>query len=76
LTPVPDADYNFASWSGDVPVGHETDNPLQVTMDQDRIITANFVAARVVAADYFNRADETPLLVGGNWQKAPWRRVR
>ncbi|HEX5152457.1 MAG TPA: Calx-beta domain-containing protein [Parafilimonas sp.] len=70
LTPVPDGSYNFTGWSGDVPVGHETDNPLQVTMDQDRVITANFVAPGVAAADYFNRADEVPLLVGGNWQKS------
>jgi hypothetical protein len=69
LTPVPDAGYTFSSWSGDVPVGHATDNPLTVTMDQDRTITANFLGPGVVAADYFDRANETPLTVGGNWQR-------
>lgn len=34
----------FDQWSGDVPIGHETDNPLTVTMDQGRSITANFIA--------------------------------
>ncbi len=69
LTPVPDAGYQFAGWSGDVPVGHESDNPLVVTMDQNRTITAGFVSPGVVAFDHFDRADETPLTVGGNWQK-------
>jgi hypothetical protein len=69
LTPVPDAGYNFASWSGDVPVGHSTDNPLLVMMDRDRTITANFTEPGVVAADYFDRPNETPLTVGGNWQR-------
>jgi hypothetical protein len=67
LTPVPDVGYVFADWTGDVPPGHGTDNPLQITMDQDRTITAKFVSANVVAFDHFNRADETPLVVGGNW---------
>jgi hypothetical protein len=70
LTPAPNAGYSFASWSGDVPVGDETDNPLQVTMNQNRVITANFLADGLVAADDFNRANETPLAVGGNWQQS------
>jgi hypothetical protein len=68
LTAVPDAGYVFTGWSGDVPAGHETDNPLLVVMDQDRDITAGFVAPGAVTFDNFNRADETPLAVGGNWQ--------
>ncbi|HTO06816.1 MAG TPA: hypothetical protein VMR86_07130 [Myxococcota bacterium] len=67
LTAVPDDGYAFAGWSGDVPVGHETDNPLQVTMDQNRKINAIFVRPGVTAADYFNRPNEIPLVVGGNW---------
>lgn len=34
----------FTEWSGDVPPGHETDNPLSVTMDQARTIAARFTA--------------------------------
>jgi hypothetical protein len=39
---------SFVGWSGDVPVGHENDNPLTVTMDQARNITATFNAFAVV----------------------------
>src|SRR6266850_3096550 len=67
LTPVADGGYTFAGWSGDVPVGHETDNPLLVTMNADRTITASFNSPSF-ASDDFNRANETPLAVGGNWQ--------
>lgn len=33
----------FSAWSGDVPVGHETDNPLTITVDAAKNITATFV---------------------------------
>ncbi|MBI5476013.1 MAG: hypothetical protein HY964_04675 [Ignavibacteriales bacterium] len=42
LTPVASTGYHFTSWSGDLPAGHESDNPLTVTMDQNRTITAGF----------------------------------
>ena len=32
----------FRRWYGDVPSGHETDNPLTVTMDQPRTLTPEF----------------------------------
>jgi len=37
-----DSSYHFVAWSGDVPTGHETDNPLTVIMNQNRAITASF----------------------------------
>lgn len=40
LTANPDSSYHFVNWSGDVPAGHETDNPLTVTMDQNRTLAA------------------------------------
>jgi hypothetical protein len=43
LTPNADAGYHFGSWSGNIPIGHESDNPLSVIMDQDRTITASFI---------------------------------
>jgi hypothetical protein len=43
LTATPTAG-SFIAWSGDVPVGHELDNPLTITMDQARTITATFNA--------------------------------
>ncbi|MDD2236341.1 MAG: hypothetical protein PHG65_03940, partial [Kiritimatiellae bacterium] len=40
--PSADAHYHFASWSGQVPGAQSSDNPLILTMDQARSITANF----------------------------------
>jgi hypothetical protein len=56
-------------WGGDIPSGDETDNPLVLTMSQDRNVTAAFVSSEVLAADYFERPDESPLEIGGNWQQ-------
>lgn len=42
ITPVPDAGYVFAGWSGDVPGGQTNDSPLALTMSRSRAITANF----------------------------------
>jgi uncharacterized repeat protein (TIGR02543 family) len=39
LTAVPNAGYTFTGWSGDAT---GTDNPLSVTVDSDKDITANF----------------------------------
>ncbi|WMN10674.1 InlB B-repeat-containing protein [Marivirga salinae] len=40
LTAVPDAGYQFDGWSGDVT---GTTNPISVTMDADKTVTANFI---------------------------------
>ncbi len=40
---IPDTGYRFKNWTGDVPSGHEMDNPLTITMDSDKSITANFI---------------------------------
>lgn len=32
----------FVRWTGDVPAGHETDNPLTITMDAPKMLTAHF----------------------------------
>jgi len=42
LTATPSPGYHFLKWSGDVPSGHEQDNPLTITMDSDKTINANF----------------------------------
>jgi len=39
----PDEGYRFNGWSGDVPAGHENDNPLTITMDGDKSVNAHFV---------------------------------
>jgi len=46
---VPNAGYSFDHWTGDVSAGSEQDNPLTVTMDQDRSITPVFAAAPTYA---------------------------
>jgi uncharacterized repeat protein (TIGR02543 family)/uncharacterized delta-60 repeat protein len=33
----------FSHWSGDVPQGHENDNPITIMMDSDKSIVANFI---------------------------------
>jgi len=39
---TPLAGWLFSGWTGDVPEGMATNNPLTVTMDQPRVIQANF----------------------------------
>jgi len=39
----PDDHYRFGSWSGDVPAGQEEANPLFLTIDTHKSITANFI---------------------------------
>jgi len=43
ITATPDAEYTFSGWTGDVPSGQENDNPITITMDSDKSVTANFV---------------------------------
>ncbi len=42
LTATPNADSLFSGWTGDVPTGSEMTNPLVVTMDSTKTLTANF----------------------------------
>ena len=46
VSAIPDSGYNFLFWSGDVPAGHENDNPLSLTMDGNKSITANFISIK------------------------------
>jgi hypothetical protein len=43
-TPTASSGYHFAAWTGDVASGHETDNPLTLTMDGPKSLTASFEA--------------------------------
>jgi len=43
ITATADAGYRFSEWTGDVPSGHENDNPVTITMDADKSVTANFI---------------------------------
>jgi hypothetical protein len=42
LTAVPEEGSKFAGWSGDVPESRRNDNPVTITMDQRRLIAADF----------------------------------
>jgi len=40
---LPDDNYRFSEWTGDVPTGHENDNPITITMDSAKNLIANFI---------------------------------
>ncbi|MDH7562612.1 MAG: InlB B-repeat-containing protein [Caldisericota bacterium] len=42
LTATPSPGYQFDQWKGDVPDGHERDNPLILKVDSDKTLTAVF----------------------------------
>jgi hypothetical protein len=42
LTVTSATGYHFTGWSGNVPAGHQMDNPLILTMDANKVLTANF----------------------------------
>ena len=47
LTASQASGYAFDHWSGDFPAGHETVNPLDISMNSDKSITAHFVQSSV-----------------------------
>ena len=47
ITATPDMLYRFEQWTGDVPAAQATNNPLSITMDQPRKITAVFAPEQV-----------------------------
>jgi len=48
LTANPSSGWYFVGWSGDVPSGHENDNPLTITMDSNKTLTANFAINKYI----------------------------
>ncbi|HPS03397.1 MAG TPA: InlB B-repeat-containing protein, partial [Candidatus Sumerlaeota bacterium] len=42
LEAIPAEGYTFSGWSGDVPVGQESTQPLEITMDASKVLTAHF----------------------------------
>ena len=44
----PGANARFAGWSGDVPDGQQTVNPIRVIMDRNKSVKANFVIQRTL----------------------------
>lgn len=67
LTATPDSGYHLVIWSGDVPTGHETDNPLSVVMDQNRVIMAYFAvdtSAPVLISPTHTSVTDTSAIMG------------
>lgn len=50
LTANPDPGYMFIQWQGDVPAGSQTANPLNLVMNGDKYVTAQFGATSAPAA--------------------------
>ncbi len=42
LTATPGQGYGFVGWTGDIPAEREQENPLELIMDGDKSVTANF----------------------------------
>ena len=62
ITAVPNTDYGFIGWTGDVPSGHETDNPVTIILDSDKSITAHFIRTfqMIIAAGKGGTTDPEP----------------
>lgn len=45
LTAKPFEGYTFSKWTGDIPNGHDKDNPIDIAMDSDKNITAEYTLA-------------------------------
>ncbi len=54
LTPQSEPGWIFQEWIGDVPPGHETDDPLTIIMDDDKEIMAVFGPAYTLTMSYEN----------------------
>jgi uncharacterized repeat protein (TIGR02543 family)/uncharacterized delta-60 repeat protein len=59
---IPNDDYRFSEWTGDVPEGHEYDNPITITMDSNKSIEANFIRqyTLTIAAGTEGTTDPSP----------------
>ena len=62
ITAIPDIEFRFSGWTGEVPSGHESDNPTTIMMDSDKSVTANFIRQHVltIATEIGGTTDPTP----------------
>ncbi len=54
LTATAGDDYEFVEWTGDVPGGHSTSNPLAITMNGDKSVTAVFTRVFALTVSEIN----------------------
>jgi hypothetical protein len=53
--------YDFSHWTGGIPSGHEADNPISITVDSNKSVTANFVSqAPAISSLILNASDFLP----------------
>ena len=48
---IPSSGHQFSGWTGQVPQGHENDNPITITVDSDKSIKANFILPCTLTID-------------------------
>ena len=48
---IPDSGYTFSQWTGDVPSGHEFDDPVTITMNANKVVAANFSSIWQIISD-------------------------
>lgn len=71
LTAAPDTGYTFAFWTGDVPAGSDrTNNPLIVTMDQERSLRALFASAAGSTKTWTGAGADERASTAENWYPA------
>jgi hypothetical protein len=68
ITATADAYWCFSQWTGDVPAGCATNNPLTVTMDQPRRITAEFTDLEPIHYVDLNNTNPVPPFI--SWDTA------
>ncbi|MGC9319936.1 MAG: InlB B-repeat-containing protein [Armatimonadota bacterium] len=63
VTAVPPTGFTFDHWSGDVPAGHEADNPLLLIMDCGREIVVHWQSPPALAA-HIDEVSPNPQIEG------------
>jgi|GEM_PF-2261729 len=73
-TAVPNANYRFGHWSGDISISDSFANPINVTMNRAKNITANFVATIqvTVGTDPLGLADSVDGIGYNSTQQFTW----
>ncbi|MCP4667250.1 MAG: family 10 glycosylhydrolase [Deltaproteobacteria bacterium] len=70
------AGYGFVGWTGSVPLGHELDNPLKITMGSDKSVKANFKEGAVMLTVSLGRGNgSTDANYGGTTDPDPGKYI-